>query len=185
MTRRTVLGSMAAAMAAASASNAEAQGGPARPGPRNLITDVPGLKVGQSQDAAVRSGVTVILPDSAAVCAVDVRGGGPATRETDALSPQNLVQEVDAIVLSGGSVYGLASADAVTAWLGAHDRGFQMMPSPGVPRSPIVPTACLYDLANGGKKGWGTEPPYRRLATQALEAAGDTFALGTAGAGYG
>ncbi len=164
---------------------AKATASPARPGVRNLITDVAGLKVGQADDAAVRTGVTVILPDKAAVCAVDVRGGGPATRETDALSPQNLVQEVDAIVLSGGSVYGLASGDAVAAWLGAHDRGFQMAPMPGVPRSPIVPTASLYDLANGGKKAWGQEPPYRRLAVKAVDAAAADFALGTAGAGYG
>jgi D-aminopeptidase len=173
---------------AAGAGRAVAQAAPAqtaRTGPRNLITDVPGLKVGQADDAAVRTGVTVILPDKAAVCAVDVRGGGPATRETDALSPQNLVQEVDAIVLSGGSVYGLASGDGVAAWLGAHDRGFQGLPMPGVPRSPIVPTACLYDLPNGGKKTWGQEPPYRRLALRAVEAAGERFRLGTAGAGYG
>ena len=74
------------------------------PGPRNLITDVPGLRVGQAQDAAARTGVTVILPDERAVAACDVRGGGPGTRETDALSPENLVDAIDAIVLSGGSV---------------------------------------------------------------------------------
>src|SRR5919205_1038139 len=83
----------------------------ARPGARNLITDVPGLKVGQAEDARIRSGVTVILPDDRAVCACDVRGGGPGTRETDALAPENLVDAVDALVLSGGSVYGLGAAD--------------------------------------------------------------------------
>jgi D-aminopeptidase len=183
LNRRAVLGSFAALGAAGAAQAAEPV--PAGPGPRNLITDVPGLKVGQAQDAKVRTGVTVILPDAEAVCAVDVRGGGPATRETDVLRLENLVQTVDAIVLSGGSVYGLASADSVAAWLGARKRGFQMMPSATVPPSPIVPTACLYDLANGGDKAWGESPPYQGLALKALEAAGDRFALGSAGAGTG
>lgn len=157
----------------------------ARPGHRNLITDVPGLAVGQAQDADVRTGVTVVLPDERAVCACDVRGGGPGTRETDALSPENLVDAVDAVVLSGGSVYGLAAADGVTAWLGANGRGFGLIDMPGVPRSPVVPAAILFDLANGGDKTWGLEPPYRRLGIAAAEAAARDFELGTAGAGYG
>jgi L-aminopeptidase/D-esterase-like protein len=157
----------------------------ARPGPRNLITDVPGLKVGQAHDAAVRTGVTVILPDARAVCAGDVRGGGPGTRETDALAPENLVEAVDAVVLSGGSVYGLAAADGVTAWMGAQGRGFVVSTAPGVPPSPVIPGAILFDLANGGDKGWGLEPPYRALGMAAAQAAGDDFVLGTQGAGYG
>ncbi len=151
----------------------------------NLITDVAGLRVGQAMDARVRSGVTVILPDDRAVCAVDVRGGGPGTRETDALSPETLVDAVDAVVLAGGSVYGLAAADGVTAWLGAQGRGYGMVTTTGAPRSPIVPSAILYDLANGGDKAWGLEPPYRALGIAAAEAAGRTFDLGTAGAGAG
>ncbi|HEX6858794.1 MAG TPA: P1 family peptidase [Caulobacteraceae bacterium] len=157
----------------------------ARPGPRNLITDVPGLLVGQAHDVAVRTGVTVLLPDDRAVCAVDVRGGGPGTRETDALAPENLVDAVDAVVLSGGSSYGLAAADGVAAWLGAQGRGFGLVDLPGVPRSPVVPAAILYDLANGGDKGWALDPPYRRLGVAACEAAARDFDLGTAGAGYG
>ena len=157
----------------------------AAPGPLNLITDVPGLKVGQADAAAARTGVTVILPDDRAVCAVDVRGGGPGTRETDALSPETLVEAVDAVVLAGGSVYGLAAADGVAAWLGARGRGFGLVDRPGVPKSPIVPAAILYDLANGGDKDWGMSPPYRDLGIAAIEAAGATFALGKAGAGYG
>ena len=98
----------------------------AAPGSCNLITDVPGLKVGQAHDAGLRSGVSVILPDDRAVAACDVRGGGPGTRETDALAPENLVEAIDAVVLSGGSVYGLAAADGVTAWLGARGRGYGM-----------------------------------------------------------
>jgi len=157
----------------------------AGPGPLNLITDVPGLAVGQAMDGAARSGVTVILPDERAVCAVDARGGGPGTRETDALAPESLVEAVDAVVLAGGSVYGLAAADGVAAWLGARGRGFGMVVREGVPRSPIVPAAILYDLANGGDKAWGLTPPYQRLGLTAVQAAGPRFALGTAGAGAG
>jgi L-aminopeptidase/D-esterase-like protein len=157
----------------------------ARPGARNLITDVPGLKVGQAQDAGARTGVTVILPDGRAVCAADVRGGAPGTRETDALAPENLVEAVDAVVLSGGSVYGLAAADGVTAWLGARGRGYGLSPDPTVPPSPVIPAAILFDLANGGDKAWGEDPPFRALGRDAVAAASETFMLGTAGAGYG
>jgi L-aminopeptidase/D-esterase-like protein len=155
------------------------------PGPRNLITDVPGITVGQAQDARARTGVTVVLPGARAVCACDVRGGGPGTRETDALAPDTLVDAVDAVVLAGGSVYGLGAADGVCAWLGARRRGFVVHPEPQVPVSPIVPAAILFDLANGGDKAWGEAPPYRDLGRAAVEAAGAEFALGTAGAGYG
>src|SRR5579872_5084279 len=154
-------------------------------GPLNLITDVPGLTVGQAQDEAVRSGVTVILPEERAVAACDVRGGAPGTRETDALGADTLVDAIDAVVLAGGSVYGLAAADGVVAHLGAAARGYSLRPGPGVPPSPIVPTAILYDLANGGDKAWGLEPPYRALGFAAATAAGERFALGTAGAGFG
>src|SRR5580698_1369786 len=157
----------------------------AAPGPLNLITDVAGLRVGQAVDLAARSGVTVILADDRAVCAVDVRGGAPGTRETDTLAPENLVDAADAVVLAGGSVYGLAAADAVTAVLGASQRGYRLAASDGVPPSPIVPAAILYDLANGGAKGWGETPPYRELGMLAARNAGQRFELGTAGAGYG
>lgn len=156
-----------------------------RTGARNLITDVPGLKVGVAQDSRVRTGTTVILPDSPAIAAVDVRGGGPATRETDALGEDNLVQTLDALVLSGGSVYGLAAADGVAAWLGQQGRGYALRPAPGVPVSPIVPTACLYDLSNAGDKNWQLDPPYRQLGIEAAGKAGHDFPLGTVGAGYG
>ena len=192
MNRRTILGSLgligglaAVTPALARAARYQDSGG-GRPGPLNLITDVAGLKVGQAQDVEARSGVTVILADTPATAAVDVRGGGPASRETDVLRPENLVQQVDAIILSGGSVYGLGSGDAVTAWLGAQGRGFGFGPKiEGIPFSPIVPTASLYDLANGGDKNWGIDPPYRTMAIQAAESVSTRFALGTAGAGYG
>ncbi len=197
MDRRELLGKLAAVSAlglagvtANTATAAEKKAAAAavtssKTGPRNLITDVPGLKVGHSQNADVATGSTIILPDKPAVAACDVRGGGPATRETDALSAQNLVQEVDGIVFSGGSVYGMAAADGVAAWMGARNRGFSMGAQPGVPPSPILPTACLYDLANGGNKAWGELPPYRELGIKALEAASHDFKLGTVGAGYG
>lgn len=190
MNRRELLAALAAltttgVAAAQESTSEESEALASRTGPRNLITDVDGLQVGQSQDEGIRTGVTVILPDEAAVAACDVRGGGPATRETDVLRPENLVQEVDGIVLSGGSVYGLASADGVAAWMGARNRGFSFRPTPGIPPSPILPTACLYDLANGGEKDWGTEPPYRDLGIEAVESVSREFDLGTAGAGFG
>jgi L-aminopeptidase/D-esterase-like protein len=191
MNRRTLLTALASSLAVRSAtaapfpSSAPHAPGPGAPGKRNLITDVAGLRIGQSEDSKAITGVTVILPDERAVCAVDVRGGGPGTRETDALNAWNLVHSVDAVVLSGGSVYGLAAADGVATWLGAHGRGFVAVPDLVVPRSPIVPAAILFDLANGGAKHWGMTPPYRDLGIRAIEAASDDFVLGTAGAGYG
>jgi len=198
MNRRNLLGTLAAVTTtgvalsmAGKTGAATTQGGtgnavtPIRTGPRNLITDVAGLQVGQSHDAEIKTGVTVVVPDKAAVAACDVRGGGPATRETDALAAENLVQEVDAVVFSGGSVYGMAAADGIAAWMGSRGRGFSMGAAAGVPPSPILPTACLYDLANGGDKGWGVEPPYRQLGIEALETASAEVALGTVGAGYG
>lgn len=157
----------------------------AQPGPANSLIDVAGLQIGCAHDAAAATGVTVIVPDAPAICAVDVRGGGPGTRETDALEPQNLVHTVDALTLSGGSVYGLAAADAVAAAMGAAGKGFRLAVREGVPPSPIVPAAILYDLANGGNKAWGETPPYASLARAAYAGRGKDVPLGNAGAGYG
>jgi len=154
-------------------------------GPLNLITDVPGLLIGNAHNADIRTGTTVVVPDQRAVCAVDVRGGGPGTRETDALAAENLVDAVDAVVLSGGSSYGLAAADGVVAALGAEGRGYGLVNGKGVPLSPVVPGAILYDLANGGDKNWGRTPPYRDLGISAFAALGQAFELGKTGAGYG
>lgn len=153
----------------------------------NDLTDIAGLAVGQAEDSAVRTGVTLVLFDEPVIAAVDVRGGGPGTRESDVLRPGGLVEGVDAIVLSGGSVYGLGAADAVCAALGAEGRGYALMKQPGVPVSPIVPAAILYDLANGGDKDWAGTPPYGRLGRAALEdaRARAPVRLGRAGAGYG
>lgn len=131
------------------------------------------------------TGVTVIVPAARAVCAVDVRGGGPGTRETDALAPENLVDAVDALVLAGGSVYGLGAADGVVAAMGAEGKGYALRDAPGVPRSPVVPAAILYDLANGGNKAWGDAPPYAALGRAAYAARGGDVPLGNFGAGLG
>lgn len=155
------------------------------PGKRNLITDVPGLQVGCAEDTIAQTGTTVLLTDQPATAAVAIAGGGPGTRETDVLGADKLVGQVDAIVLSGGSAYGLAAADGVTAKLGASGRGFGLMDMPGVPKTPIVPSAILYDLANGGDKNWADEPPYAALGRKALSCADSTFQLGRSGAGYG
>ncbi len=157
-----------------------------RPGPRNLITDIDGIRVGNAEDHGAWTGVTVVLPTEPAVAAVDVRGGAPGTSETDALDPTCLIDAVHAVVLSGGSVFGLDAAVAVAAELGARGIGFAVRSA----RVPIVPSAILFDLLNGGIKNWGAEPPYRALARAALaaaEAAGGSgdFALGNSGAGAG
>lgn len=156
---------------------------PARPGPANLITDVAGILVGNAADLRVQTGVTVIRAPDRAVAAVAVAGGGPGTRETDALAADTLVDAVDAVVLSGGSVYGLAAADGVAAVLGAAGVGYRLRE--GAVPSPIVPAAILHDLANGGEKSWGETPPYRDLGMTALRGASASFDLGRAGAGFG
>jgi L-aminopeptidase/D-esterase-like protein len=154
-----------------------------RCGMRNLITDVDGLAVGNTECPEVRSGVTVILPDERVVAACDVRGGAPGTRDTDALDATCIADAIDAIVLSGGSTYGLEAASGAVAWLGARHRGFRMGKAPRV--SPIVPSAVLFDLSNGGDKDWGEMPPYREWGRRACEIAGNDIELGNVGAGMG
>ncbi len=152
-----------------------------QPGPRNSITDIAGLKIGNAEDTLVRTGVTVVLPDRPVVAAVDVRGGGTGTRELELLDPSASINEIHAIVLSGGSAFGLDAAGGVTAALATQGRGFAM----GEHIIPIVPSAILFDLWNGGKKSWGMNPPYRDLGIAAVKNATEDFALGNAGAGYG
>ncbi|MEH7827973.1 P1 family peptidase [Gemmobacter denitrificans] len=151
-----------------------------RRGERNLITDVAGLRVGHAHDADLRSGCTVLLADQPFTAAVSIMGGAPGTRETDLLAPDRLVQQVDAITLSGGSAFGLDAASGVADGLRAMGRGFAV----GHQRVPIVPGAIVFDLLNGGDKGWQRNP-YSNLGLAALQAAAPDFALGTAGAGYG
>ncbi|WP_226561478.1 P1 family peptidase [Salipiger thiooxidans] len=151
-----------------------------RPGARNLITDVAGLSVGNAEDAALKSGVTVITAAAPMVASVAVMGGAPGTRETDLLAPDKSAPGVDALVLSGGSAFGLAAAQGVMDALHEVGRGFAVGPA----RVPIVPAAILFDLLNGGDKDWGVNP-YPALGRAALAAAGEGFALGSAGAGTG
>ena len=148
---------------------------------RNLITDVSGVRVGNADDAVLASGVTAVIFDRPAVAAVDVRGGAPGTRETDLLDPHRTVEAVDAVVLSGGSAFGLDSPSGMQAYLREQGRGYAI----GDVTIPIVCGAVLFDMTNGGNKKWGRFPPYRDLGYAAAAAAGTAFALGTAGAGYG
>jgi D-aminopeptidase len=149
--------------------------------PRNLITDVAGVLVGNADDVHLASGVTAIVFEQPAVAAVDVRGGAPGTRETDLLEPHRTVERIDAVVLSGGSAFGLDAGSGVQALLRERGRGFAV----GDIRVPLVCGATLFDLRNGGDKDWGRFPPYRELGYAAASQAGATFALGTAGAGFG
>ncbi len=147
----------------------------------NLLTDVAGLLVGNAEDAVVKTGVTVVLCEEPTVASVHVMGGAPGTRDTDLLAPEQTVEAVDAIVLSGGSAFGLEAAGGVMARLAERGRGFAV----GDVRVPIVPAAILFDLGNGGDKSWGLAPPYRDLGIAALDSAAIDFALGSAGAGFG
>ena len=153
----------------------------ARAGPRNSITDVPGILVGQAEDLARVSGTTIVLVEAPAVASVDVRGGAPGSRETELLALGTLVDRVDAIVLSGGSAFGLDAAAGVMDWLLEAGRGFTV----GSTIVPIVPAAILFDLAFPGRQVWTAEPPYRGLGRRAVAAAVKDLALGNAGAGLG
>ncbi len=146
----------------------------------NSITDIAGLQVGNAQDSALESGVTVLTSAAPFTAGVHIMGGAPGTRETELLSPDRLVQQVDALVLAGGSAFGLAAADGVMAGLRADGRGFAAGPA----RVPIVPAAILFDLGNSGQKQWSTNP-YLELGRAAYGAAGARFDIGRAGAGFG
>jgi L-aminopeptidase/D-esterase-like protein len=148
---------------------------------RNLITDVAGVRVGQAQDARLASGVTAIVFEEPVVASIDLRGGGPGTRETDMLDPAMTVERIDAITFSGGSAFGLEAGAGVQAWLRERGRGFAV----GTARVPIVPGAILFDLLAGGDKDWGRFAPYRDLGYAAAAAADTDFALGSEGAGVG
>jgi len=148
---------------------------------RNLITDVPGVHVGHADDERLGSGATAIMFTVPMVAAIDVRGGGPGTRESALLDPAMTVERIDAIALSGGSAFGLDAASGVQAWLAEQGRGFAIRSA----RVPIVPGAVLFDLLSGGDKRWGRYSPYRGLGYAAAAAAGRVFGLGSVGAGLG
>lgn len=151
-----------------------------RPGPKNSICDIAGLKVGNAEDHKIKTGVTVLLPDAPMTASVHVMGGAPGTRETDLLAPDKTVEEVHALVLSGGSAFGLDAASGVMDALAKDGKGFEVGPA----RVPIVPAAILFDLINGGDKNW-QDNPYRALGLKAYQAAQATFAQGSHGAGTG
>lgn len=153
---------------------------PIRPGPKNLITDIEGLYVGNAEDHRVKTGATVLLSDEPFVAAVDVMGGAPGSRETELLAPDKMIEKVDALVLSGGSAFGLDAASGVADALARKGRGYAYSGT----HIPIVPAAILFDITNGGGKNWDMNP-YRSLGEQAFENAGKDFSLGTAGAGTG
>lgn len=148
---------------------------------KNLLTDIAGVRVGHADDARLASGATAVIFDRPAVAAIDVRGGGPGTRDDALLDPANTVERIDAIALSGGSAFGLETAAGVQAWLAEQGRGFAIRDAV----IPIVPGAIMFDLLNGGDKSWGRFPPYRDLGYAAAANASTDFALGSVGAGLG
>lgn len=148
---------------------------------KNLLTDIAGVRVGHADDARLASGVTAVIFDTPAVAAIDVRGGGPGTREGALLDLANTVERIDALALAGGSAFGLEAGGGVQAWLAEHGRGFRIREAV----IPIVPGAICFDLLNGGNKAWGRFAPYRDLGYAAAANAGADFALGSAGAGLG
>ena len=148
---------------------------------RNLVTDVPGLLVGHAGDAGLASGLTAVVFDRPAVASIAIHGGAPGVRDTALLEPEMTVEAVDALVLSGGSAFGLDGMGGTMAALASRGRGFAV----GAVRVPIVPGAVLFDLNNGGDKGWGRRPPYWDLGHAAVDAAAQDFALGSVGAGLG
>ena len=151
-----------------------------RAGDKNLITDVPGLVVGNASASVLKSGVTVLSADKPFIASIDVMGGAPGTRDTELLAPDKLVEQVDALVLSGGSAFGLDAASGVAHALRIQRRGFQVGPV----HVPIVPAAIVFDLINGGNHQWD-ENPYAALGAQAYKACAPVFDIGTAGAGTG
>ena len=150
------------------------------PGPKNSITDIDGLLVGNAQDDRLKSGTTVLTAKAPFTASVHVMGGAPGTRETDLLAPDKSVAQIDALTLSGGSAFGLDAASGVTDGLLDQGRGYRVGPA----IIPIVPGAIIFDLLNGGDKAWG-DNPYRALGRRAFDAASPDFEIGSVGAGTG
>jgi len=149
---------------------------------KNLLTDIEGIKVGHAHDEILASGATAIIFETPAIAALDIRGGGPGTRDSALLNLANTVERIDGLALSGGSAFGLETGGGVQAWLAEQGRGFAI----GEARVPIVPGAVVFDLLNGGNKKWGRFPPYRDLGFEAATNATDgVFTLGNCGAGFG
>ncbi|MFK7793462.1 MAG: P1 family peptidase [Devosiaceae bacterium] len=151
-------------------------------GPTNSVADIRGLVLGHAHNEVAKSGTSVIIFDEPTIASVAIHGQAPGTRETELLHSARTVQKIDALVLSGGSAFGLAAADSVMAKLAKDGRGFAV----GDARVPIVPAAILFDLTNGGKKPEDLGGLYRELGTQAFEGARhNDQSLGQIGAGFG
>ncbi|MEU6811875.1 P1 family peptidase [Streptomyces sp. NPDC046831] len=155
----------------------------------DALTDVPGLRVGHATrtgDGRLTGTTVVLAPEGGAVAAVDVRGGGPGTKETDALDPRNLVRTVEAVVLTGGSAYGLDAASGVMAWLEERGRGVRVGPDPAHV-VPVVPAACVFDLGRGGDFRARPDAATGRAAVEAAAASapGARVPEGCVGAGTG
>ena len=150
------------------------------PGPKNLITDVDGLRVGNAEDEKIKTGVTVLIGDSPLVASYSVMGGAPGTRETDLLAPDKTIETVDALVLSGGSTFGLDAAAGVVDALKVAGKGLEVAGN----IIPLVPAAILFDLNNGGDKTWESNP-YPGLGSKAFNNSSLDFTLGSVGAGFG
>lgn len=154
----------------------------ALPAHANLITDVAGVLVGNADDGDLRSGVSAVVFEQPAIAACCILGGAPAGVATNSFEPDMVVEAVDALVLSGGSGFGLEATMGVQAWLRQQGRGFAI----GDTRIPIVAGAICFDMINGGDKNWGRYSPYRELGFKAAESATKApFVLGTAGGGFG
>jgi L-aminopeptidase/D-esterase-like protein len=147
----------------------------------NLISDVSGVLVGNAHDEKLVSGVTALIFEEPATASIAIHGGAPGVRDGALLEPDMTVEKVDALVLSGGSAFGLDAPGGVQGWLREQGRGFAV----GDVRVPIVPGAILFDLINGGDKNWGRKPPYWELGYTAAAAAAKDFSIGSIGAGFG
>lgn len=150
-------------------------------GPQNALTDITGLRVGHAEDHVIKTGTTVIRCDVPTIASVKILGGAPGTRDIALLEPENTVETVNAIALSGGSAFGLDAAGGVQQILRKEGQGFAIGPH----IVPIVPSAILFDLINGGNKDWGDSNPYFELGKKAALAASDQCPIGSVGAGFG
>ena len=149
-------------------------------GPKNSITDIDGFLVGNAQDDHIKSGVTVLTRLTSFRASVSILGGAPGTKETELLSPDKIVENIDGIVLAGGSAFGLDASSGVMDCLRGQNRGFDT----GAIKVPIVPSAILFDLKNGGFKEWSINP-YRELGQNAFLKVSHDFEIGSVGAGCG
>ena len=149
-------------------------------GPKNSITDVDGFLVGNAHDEKIKSGATVLTRSTSFKASVSILGGAPGTKETDLLSPDKIIENIDGIVLAGGSAFGLDASSGVMDCIRGQNRGFDA----GGIKVPIVPSAILFDLKNGGSKNWKINP-YRNLGRNAFLNVSDEFEIGSVGAGCG